>query len=82
MSEGELKKRLRDILGTRGDNEPFDWWEGEFNSGEIIELLDEAKKEFPILIPKNAPPTNESKDVQGIHWKHDVLDWFEKWFGE
>ena len=77
--EGEIKKRVLLIIG-KGSLEPLLSPLAVRNRigdvlGEVFEILDEAKKEFPLTTPKR------EKDPE--FWSElasDRLQWFKKWF--
>ena len=77
MSEGEFKKHILSMdIGE----------EDAVRVAVILEVLVEAKKEFPIygnveigLLKKRQ--IIQVRDAQEA-FVHAIYDWFEKWFGE
>jgi hypothetical protein len=77
VSEGEFKKRILSMdIGE----------EDAVRVAVILEVLVEAKKEFPIygnveieLLKKRQ--IIQVRDAQEA-FVHAIYDWFEKWFGE
>ena len=89
LSEGELKKRIAEILYIP---------EGKFGKvytlKDLFDVLDEAAKEFPKKQPVVAGQIIENNEIQGdtavgieisnkVYFDYDIdeiLQWFEKWF--
>jgi len=68
VEEGELKKRIKAL--AEPDEEIFPYSSLEYR---IDEIIDEAKKEFPL------PSEAEEGCAQ---YSIDVIKWFKKWFGD
>lgn len=76
MSEGELKKRIDELYGTK-DAESGDW----LTSADVFEILDEAAKERPKLTYSYQEPGHVPYlDFQKL--ANEDSKWFKKWFGE
>jgi hypothetical protein len=79
MTEGELKKQLRDILVEETGST-----DKKYISG-LLKPLDEAAKEYPRWqIPTHAPnqyPTIDELAQSFSNHSMKVISWFEKWFG-
>jgi hypothetical protein len=70
MSEGELKKRIQNVIsGKHAEN-------GVWYDKDVHNVLDEANQEFPF-------PKSENFD-SNAGLRHDLLkisEWRKKWFG-
>lgn len=66
VGEGFSKKRNRQMLKIRG-------W--------MLDILEEAKKEFPKPLGDMINPLNECKK-EPLYDTDKILEWFEKWFGK
>lgn len=71
MTEGELKKRKVYVFEEEWSDEPI---EGT-NQREMVFFsdVDEAKKEFPVIVYENGEGTISSRIA---------IEWFLKWFGD
>jgi hypothetical protein len=71
MSEGELKKQITDKYELM----PYDFFK---NPKQVIfEILDEAKKDFPLQDNDDATGHNT-----GFFVASEVYRWLDKWFGD
>ena len=70
MSEGKLKEFLR--KRTRM---------AVVYSGEVNQLLDEAKANFPNQKNKKYETISEASGFDWLLYEADIDVWFEKWFG-
>lgn len=63
MTEGKLQKK---IMAKFKEEFP------EFTDRDVLEIVEEAKKEFP-----------EAYEIAStrIYDVHEIKEWFEKWFG-
>jgi len=82
MEEGQLKKRI--VAQSNNGLSPEEK-DGDINSEDLLQWLDEAKKEFPVfghietefLKKRQIMPVDDIKQ----EFVHAVYNWFEKWFG-
>jgi hypothetical protein len=80
--EGELKKQIRaNTCGVHGFENIY--LNAENEQRGLLEILDEAKKEFPNIDDEKYG----SDSKRWIPWNYsafnrDLLDWYAKWFGE
>lgn len=100
MSEGKLKQEVKaknesvyDITSSYAD----DWYfykrhEDDaktikyISNDNLLKILDEAKKEFPIKvnvssIDKSMGAYENDLEIVADDWVRSVYSWFEKWFG-
>lgn len=92
MSEGELKKRIResDTASYVEDDETNAYWETD-----IFKVLDEVAKEFPLMKTVTPAHYGDEQTVEELHIKCvktlvEIAKWFVKnfghekeiWFGE
>lgn len=87
MEEGQLKKRI--VAQSNNGLSPEEK-DGDINSEDLLQWLDEAEKEFPT--DKDATKMIEAEDryhgttykkpfVDSDLWETLVEKWFKKWFG-
>ena len=69
---GEFEKQFKHHISF------IDSHYGEIMWCDVIKIIKEAKKEFPLMIP---PSPLLSKE-RIIDYMIDTMKWFEKWFGE
>ena len=77
---GELQKRIKAIYD--------EYWAEDISSEWIMEIVEEMRKEFPLVIPGLQSQDSEGNIERGQDWKNrwvdgkEALKWFEKWFGK
>jgi len=69
--EGELKKRILEL----NENGLYSETEYSLSAHDVFEILDDARKEFPIESWKL-----HSKSTVSYEESAKVIDWFLKWF--
>lgn len=71
MSDGEFKRRMKKVFAD------FDKESVDFLLQPFIDIVDEARKEFPIEEWKL-----RSKSTVSYEESAKVVEWFLRWFGE